>query len=88
MKILLATDGSRSSKTAVKELIERSWPSGAEVRVISVVHPFSFMSDGVLIDPYHAKVWDPERKRALHEVRKLQRKFPNTSMHCEYRVKF
>jgi nucleotide-binding universal stress UspA family protein len=36
MKILLATDGSEYSNTAVEELIARPLPSNTEVRIISV----------------------------------------------------
>ena len=35
MKILLATDGSDCSKTAVKSAAERPWPEGSEVKIIS-----------------------------------------------------
>jgi nucleotide-binding universal stress UspA family protein len=39
MKILLATDGSDCSEAAVTEVAGRPWPSGSEVRVISIVEP-------------------------------------------------
>jgi nucleotide-binding universal stress UspA family protein len=39
MKILLATDGSECSEAAVLEVAGRPWPSGSEVRVVSVVEP-------------------------------------------------
>jgi nucleotide-binding universal stress UspA family protein len=39
MKILLATDGSECSEAAVQEVAGRPWPSGTEVRVISVFEP-------------------------------------------------
>lgn len=37
MKILLATDGSECSEAAIHEVAGRPWPSGSEVRVLSVV---------------------------------------------------
>lgn len=37
MKILLAIDGSPCSELAVTEVSRRPWPTGSEVRVISVV---------------------------------------------------
>ncbi len=37
MKILIATDGSDSSLTAVRSVAERPWPTGSEVKIISVV---------------------------------------------------
>jgi nucleotide-binding universal stress UspA family protein len=35
MKILLATDGSDCSKTAVNSVAERPWPEGSEVMIVS-----------------------------------------------------
>lgn len=37
MKILLATDGSKSSQAAAQSIASRLWPAGTEVRVVSVV---------------------------------------------------
>ncbi len=37
MKILLATDGSECSVAAVQSIAKRPWPSGTEVRILSVV---------------------------------------------------
>jgi nucleotide-binding universal stress UspA family protein len=37
MKVLLATDGSESSELAARSIVERPWPTGTEVRVLSVV---------------------------------------------------
>ena len=39
MKILLATDGSPCSDTAVAEVARRPWPPDTQVRIISVVEP-------------------------------------------------
>jgi len=39
MRILLAIDGSSFSDEAVKEVARRSWPTGSEVKVVSVVEP-------------------------------------------------
>ena len=39
MKILLATDGSTFSDAAVRSVAEKPWPSGSEVKIISVVEP-------------------------------------------------
>jgi len=36
MKILLATDGSQCSEVAARSIAERPWPSGTEVRILSV----------------------------------------------------
>ena len=37
MKILLAVDGSAGSDAAVRQIIARPWPTGSEVKIISVV---------------------------------------------------
>jgi nucleotide-binding universal stress UspA family protein len=39
MKILLAVDESSFSERAVKEVAQRPWPEGSEVKIISVVEP-------------------------------------------------
>lgn len=39
MRVLLATDGSPCSEMAVKEVARRPWPTGSEIKVISVVEP-------------------------------------------------
>ena len=39
MRILLAIDGSSFSDEAVKEVTRRPWPTGSEVKVVSVVEP-------------------------------------------------
>ncbi|HZT57899.1 MAG TPA: universal stress protein [Pyrinomonadaceae bacterium] len=39
MKILVATDGSKFSEGAVREVARRPWPKGSEARVIYVVEP-------------------------------------------------
>lgn len=36
-QVLLATDGSECSEQAAKSIVERPWPAGTEVRVLSVV---------------------------------------------------
>lgn len=49
MKILLAIDGSKYGDAAAKELIQRPWPAGTEVRVLSVAHPFPYIPDPLLV---------------------------------------
>jgi nucleotide-binding universal stress UspA family protein len=40
MKILVATDGSEYSVTALRSVASRPWPKGSEVKVLSVPEPF------------------------------------------------
>jgi len=41
MKILLATDGSSCGDAAISEICRRPWPVGTEVRIITVVAPWT-----------------------------------------------
>jgi nucleotide-binding universal stress UspA family protein len=41
MKVLFATDGSQCSDIAAREIINRPWPTGTELRIISAVEPFA-----------------------------------------------
>ena len=56
MKILLATDGSEHSETAVDEIAQRPFPAGSQVRVISVVEPPHYQAtepwSGVAMNQY------------------------------------
>ena len=40
MKILLAIDGSSSSDVAVRDVANKPWPLGSEVKIVSVVEPY------------------------------------------------
>jgi nucleotide-binding universal stress UspA family protein len=77
VKILLAIDGSEFSQAAIEEVIGRPWPSGTEVRVLSVVHPFPFpfVPDPAFVGvaAYYDSL-DQERKRASSDVDKAAEK--------------
>ena len=53
MRILLATDGSPCSDVAVDEIARRPFPTGSEVRVISVIEP----PDPPTIDPWQGAAY-------------------------------
>ena len=57
MRILIGTDGSECSTAAVKSVAQRPWPSGSQVRVISVI-PF-VIPVGEMISPTFAPVYPP-----------------------------
>ena len=44
MKILLAVDGSTCSDAAVNEVVQRQWPAGSEVNIISAVAPAVYLT--------------------------------------------
>lgn len=48
MKILLAVDGSQYSDAAVAGVAKRPWPAGSEIKVLSVIEPFT---------PYMTEIW-------------------------------
>jgi nucleotide-binding universal stress UspA family protein len=82
MKILLATDGSKYSDEAVKELARRVWPSGTEVRILSVAHPIPLVADPILVlGASYAESLEEERKRARRDVastaEEITRAIPN-----------
>jgi len=58
MKILLATDGSDCSKTAVNSVAERPWPEGSEIKIVSATEiPSVPMSEAwVLPDSYYRQL--------------------------------
>jgi nucleotide-binding universal stress UspA family protein len=71
MKIFLATDGSECSIAAGRSVVERPWPDGTEVNVlsaISVVVPTSWYVDPLLIDELWADAED-KAQRAVREAR-------------------
>jgi nucleotide-binding universal stress UspA family protein len=58
MKILLATDGSDYSKTAVNSVAERPWPEGSEVKIISAMEiPYPPTTETwVMPDSYYSEL--------------------------------
>ncbi|MGB9178340.1 MAG: universal stress protein [Pyrinomonadaceae bacterium] len=44
MKILLAIDGSPCSDAAVSEVLNRPWPAGSEVKIITAVTPAIYLT--------------------------------------------
>jgi nucleotide-binding universal stress UspA family protein len=70
IKILLAVDGSSGSDEAVREIAERPWPAGSEVRVISAIHlPFTPSEETrSLPECYYSQVEKAERERAAAAI--------------------
>jgi len=90
MKILLAVDGSTFSQAAIEEVIHRSWPSGTEVRVLSVIHPLPYIP---MLDPAfvsaaaHFDSLKQERERASHDIdeasKEIREKAPKLKVSAE-----
>jgi nucleotide-binding universal stress UspA family protein len=67
MRILLAIDGSVFSDRAVEELARRPWPSGSEVRIISVVEPpMTPMTEPFVLPTLY---WEEAEKAAQEQAR-------------------
>ena len=66
MKILLATDGSDSSKAAVNSVARRPWPDGSEVKIVSVVEiPYTPTTDAwILPATYYTEVENAVRDQS------------------------
>lgn len=75
MKILLATDGSPGSETAVEEVARRPFPTGSEVRVVAAVEPpTAFVSLYVPPQSYYEKIDKVTRERAREIVERAAEK--------------
>lgn len=74
MRILLATDGSEHSGSAVDETVRQRSPADSEVRVISVIEPMSMYSvEGVDAKMYE-EIENSVRERASAAVEKAAAK--------------
>jgi nucleotide-binding universal stress UspA family protein len=76
MKILLAIDGSDSSKAAMQSVIARPWPPGSSVKVLHVVEPPSLLMGREMggYDPEFEMVWKALREQAKDLVEKAAEK--------------
>jgi nucleotide-binding universal stress UspA family protein len=71
MRVLLAVDGSEYGEAAGEELIRRHWPSGTDVRVVSVAEVVSLVTDPVLVlAASHVESLKEQRGRASRNVAK------------------
>ncbi|HXF13433.1 MAG TPA: universal stress protein [Terriglobales bacterium] len=85
MRILLAIDGSKFGGAALEEIIEREWPAGSEVRVLSVFHPTPLVPDPVLVlAAAHVETLKEERLRAPRDVanaaEEIKRRAPSLAL--------
>ncbi len=66
MKILLATDGSNCSQTAVNSVAERPWPEGSEVKIITAIEiPYVPTTEAwVLPDSYYNELEEAVKAQA------------------------
>jgi len=85
MKILLAIDGSDFSSAATREVAERPWPPGSEVRIISVVElPFLPTPETMALpESYYGQFEKTAREQAEEAIEWALKFFEN---HPELRV--
>jgi nucleotide-binding universal stress UspA family protein len=76
MKILIAIDGSDSSKAALDSVIARPWPPDTELKVLNVVEPPSLLMGREMggYDPEFEAVWKALREQAKALVEKAVEK--------------
>ncbi|MBI1763471.1 MAG: universal stress protein [Acidobacteria bacterium] len=67
MKILLATDGSKSSEAAVQNIAARPWPAGSAVKILAVVEMHLTPTPGSWLVP------DSHYLKLLHELQERAR---------------
>ncbi|HET8948245.1 MAG TPA: universal stress protein [Candidatus Polarisedimenticolia bacterium] len=78
MKIVLAYDGSRNADAAVNEVLNRAWPAGSEVRLVTAVPiaPVPIAAEGMAV---YGPVWDQAqaavRDLAHRRVREVLERF-------------
>lgn len=78
MKIVLAYDGSRNADAAVNEVLNRTWPAGTEVRLVTAVPiaPVPLAAEGMAV---YGAVWDKAqaavRELAHRRVREVLERF-------------
>ncbi len=70
MKILLATDGSNCSGTAVNAVAERPWPEGSEVKIVSAMEiPYVPTTEAwVLPDSYYNELEEAAKAQAEEAI--------------------
>ena len=88
MKILLAIDGSGHSEAAIGEISRRNFAPQTNVRIISVVEPYSpIMYGGGSVDPaLYEKAEKFERERARRAVDNAELAIQAGEEHREYNV--
>jgi len=76
MRILVAYDGSPSADAAVREVIDRPWPPGSEIRLVTVVQPpISMVSVAAveLYGPLYEKMRATLREEAYKKLQTVLR---------------
>jgi nucleotide-binding universal stress UspA family protein len=69
MRILLATDGSECSDLALDALVERPWPNGTEVCVLSVAYLMPYIEDPYLLgSAIQYRTFETEAARAAADA--------------------
>lgn len=83
MKVLVATDGSPSSETAIREVALRHWPDETEIEVLTVIHTrFPLVSDPVLVlAASHETLLNEARQKAPEIVEKAAKQIRTQAPH-------
>ena len=80
MKILIAFDGSPAAEQAVEEVARRPWPSGSEVRLVTIVdRPFPPTSGVEIYAPVFEQLRSSYREEAYDRLQRCLAKFRHRS---------
>jgi len=71
MKIIIAYDGSKSADAAVSEVIERLWPAGSEVRIVTAVPSCPALGGEGL--GFYTPMWDKAQAAAREDAHRRVR---------------
>jgi nucleotide-binding universal stress UspA family protein len=82
MKILLAIDGSECSQAALAQALERPWPEGSELKIVTVVEPLLLpMTEPIpLPGDYFERVEDAAQEQARSIIDKALDRFRATPL--------
>lgn len=72
MRVLVAIDGSESSKSVLDRVMARPWPAGTEIKVLNVLEPPSHLMGRHMAgaDPEFEMVWKALQEQGMDLVTK------------------
>lgn len=77
MKIVIGYDGSKTADAAVDHVLQRPWPPGSEVRIVTAVPVFlsAFSAEGMAYGPVWDKAVAAAREDAHGRIQKILERF-------------
>jgi nucleotide-binding universal stress UspA family protein len=82
LRILAAIDDSPCSREVIRELLQRSWPEGSEVRILSVVHPRTWFHDPFGVGAaIYVQSRQAEERRVAHDLEQATEQIHDVAPH-------